>query len=208
MCRIIKGIIIFFSVSMPLFAGWAWENENQVTNNAVEDYITYNNAWCIGTWDGTKLFSAWKQIVEAGHSEVFFSRKTSMENWITPVQISANTSPEHNDGDPSVAVRKDTVHVVWYGDALKYRRSTNAGTDWGSVATLDNDGLACEPSIADYESSVHIAYAKYHGTAWDIFYQKSTDGGGSWTTTQIYESDSTSQFPSISVVVDTGMHPV
>jgi len=105
-----------------------------------------------------------------------------------------------------VASSGDTVNVVW-GDnrdgnyEIYYKRSTDNGLNWGIDKRLTNNVSGSgEPSIAVFQSVVHIIWSDERDGNSEIYYKRSTDGGSSWgTDKRLTNNLSTSLFPSVAV---------
>jgi hypothetical protein len=117
---------------------------------------------------------------------VFYSRSDDGgNNWIPPIQLGGR-----DEGEPSIAVRHDEVHVLWNGDADKrgryYRFSPDSGETWSPVEVLSppgaeggNGGLQRPPAIIlDNSGNVHVLLHEQDA----LFYRTKTESG--WTEKQ------------------------
>jgi hypothetical protein len=75
-----------------------------------------------------------------------------------------------------------------------YRRSPDGGASWGSETrlTFDPPGMPAEswaPSLAVWQSSVHLAYLDKRTGFFQVYYRRSTDGGTSFGSELMVPSD-------------------
>ena len=82
-----------------------------------------------------------------------------------------------------------SVHLVWQDDTpgnqeIYHKRTTDGGTTWGAIKRLTwSSGDCWTPDITQGSgNSMHLVWS-CTASSWDsIFYKKSLDGGGSWST--------------------------
>jgi hypothetical protein len=99
---------------------------------------------------------------------------------------------------PAIAVDSSGhVHVVWSDYAtdnweIIYTKSTNGGATWTASQRLTwTSGYSDKPFImADSSDNLHLVWQDYPPGNPEIYYKKSTNGGGSWTTAQRLTSNS------------------
>ncbi len=106
----------------------------------------------------------------------------------------------------AIAAAGSQLYVVWYDDRdgnneIYYKVKGTLG--WGPDTRLTtNDSLSLYPAVATSSvgggSHVHVAWEDYLNGEAEIFYQRSTNGGMTWTGTRITPDDTfASQYPSI-----------
>ena len=77
-----------------------------------------------------------------GTDEIYYKRSTDAGvNWGTDTRLTNNTA---DSWYPSVAVSGSVVHVVWDDNRdgnseIYYKRSTDAGVNWGADTRLTNN---------------------------------------------------------------------
>ncbi|MFX0098492.1 MAG: PKD domain-containing protein [Candidatus Hodarchaeota archaeon] len=116
---------------------------------------------------------------------------------------------------PSIAVDdSQKVHVVWYDSSgpdpvilYKYRNITSG--IWSVNETVSNEsGFSFNPSIAvDGSGNVHVAWGdssnySSSGDDYDILYKRWNETAGSWTTTEVVSTESTSNSDLPSIAAD------
>ena len=108
-----------------------------------------------------------------------------------------------------IASSGDTVHVVWRENRdgnyeIYYKRSTDGGISWGTDTRISNNVYySSNPSISISGSDVHIVWEDNRDgiTAqnYQIYYNRSSDGGTSWgTDTRLTNDPTTAENPSVS----------
>lgn len=107
---------------------------------------------------------------------------------------------------PAIATdSSDNIHVVWFdetpgNDEIYYKKSTDGGTTWSTRRLTWNSGVSVNPDIAlDSNGDIHVVWQDFSPGNAEIFYQKSTDGGTSWSSKRLTWNSSSSEFPDISV---------
>jgi len=177
--------------------GAAWENDVRLTNNPSISYVP------IVTASGTDVYVVWEDLRD-GNSEIYF--KKALENgiyWGNDVRLTNNSAKSYY---PFVAASGTIVHVAW-GDErngneeIYYKRSTNAGQNWSADTRLTyQTAQSRSPFIAVSGSVVHLAWHDNRDGNWEIYYQRSLDGGVNWSTaTRLTNNNGMSNFPGVSV---------
>ncbi|MCK4266834.1 MAG: exo-alpha-sialidase, partial [Thermoplasmata archaeon] len=100
-------------------------------------------------------------------------------------KLTAN-STDHAPG--AIAVNGSTIHVAWIDEVwpgpnyyMYYCNSTDNGATWNPIQLLVDSGTAYNPSIDTSGNEVHVVWDDWRdGTAKEIYYKNSTDGGINW----------------------------
>ncbi len=143
-----------------------------------------------------------------GNSQIYYKRSTDGGiSWGADTRLTNNN---FNSGISSVAVSGQApalaVHVVWYdlrdGNwEIYYKRSTDAGINWGTDTRLTNNtAVSWAPSVALSGSAVHVVWYDNRDGNEEIYYKRSTDGGISWSAdTRLTNNAADSYYPSVAV---------
>ncbi|MBL8017822.1 MAG: T9SS type A sorting domain-containing protein [Ignavibacteria bacterium] len=147
-----------------------------------------------------------KLIVRISFILIAVSTLQLSAQWQNDVRLSNNPSSSLASRDRGIAVYGNNLHVVWQDQRdgeveVYYTRSTNNGVSWGAEQRLSPVGdYSGAPTIALYQSTIHIVWMDQRLAGLDIFYLRSTDNGTTWQpevqlTTDLMDS----QLPSLSV---------
>jgi len=137
---------------------------------------------------------------------LMFSSNRIVSQWQNDIRLTNDPANSFAGRDRSMAVYGNNIHVVWQdhrdGDAeVYYKRSTNSGASWSSGLRLSPlSNYSGTPSIALYQSTIHVFWADQRNGPLDIYYVRSTDNGTTWQPEVMITTDlMTSQYPSVSV---------
>lgn len=139
---------------------------------------------------------------------IFFTSGSLFAQWGPDVRLTSNDSTSLTSfcNARCVAASRETVHVIWYdkrdgNDEIYYMRSTDNGTTWGPNTRLTNNiATSKSPSIAVTGSTVHVVWIDTRDGDWDVYYKRSTNGGGSWgIDTRHTGAGASAEYPSIAV---------
>ncbi|MGB3478041.1 MAG: exo-alpha-sialidase [bacterium] len=186
--------------------GTTWETDIRLTNMP-----GFSNYPTIAVTD-SNLHIVWHDGRD-GNSEIYYKR--SIDNgttWETDIRLTENGAFSWN---PTVAVSGLDVHVLWYDKRdgnyeVYYKRSTDAGSTWGTDTRLTNDSFVSEwPSVGVSGSNLHVVWDDSRdGVTYQIYYKRSTDAGTTWETdTKITNSSQLADHPSVNVS-DSNIHVV
>jgi hypothetical protein len=139
-----------------------------------------------------------------GNREIYYKRSTDNgENWGSDIRL---TNDPDTAKHPSIAVSGENIHLAWYDNRdgnyeIYYKRSTDNGENWGVDARLTFDSNPSRvPSIAVFDSSIHIAWDDRRDGNYEIYYKRSTDNGENWgLDTRLTNNSNYSIIPSIAV---------
>lgn len=161
---------------------------------------------------GNVVHAVWYNNDGAGNVEIYYKRSTDGgTSWEPDFRL---TDCPANSYTPSIAVAGDNVHVAWHdsrdgNEEIYYIRSTDGGTSWGADTRLSFGAeSSCFAAIAVYGNYIHIAWQDYRHGNWEIYYDRSTDGGTTWGgDTRLTNNGAHSFAPSIAVA-GTNVHVV
>jgi len=104
--------------------------------------------------------------------------------------IWGNETPITNDtvrsGFPSVTVSGSNVHIVWVDQPvgspgeIYYKRSTDGGTNWGTITRLTNNSSCFLPTSALSDSNLYIVWVDLRDGNYEIYFKHSADEGLTW----------------------------
>jgi hypothetical protein len=147
-------------------------------------------------------------------SEIYYRKSTNEgQTW---TGIKRLTWSSGHSFQPKIAIdASDNMHVVLRDDTsgdmqIYYKRSTNGGITWGAQKRLSwtTHLESLDPVIATYSNnSIYVAWIQHLIGDWDIFFKKSTNGGGSWAANRrITWTPGTSISPGMATDSDNKIH--
>ncbi len=195
-----KKIILILLTTLSSQA--QWEPDVRLTNNISNSYTSYNNARCIAA--GGPVLHAVFWDYRDGNYELYYKRSVNGGiTWAADTRLTFNTAASEY---PSITVYGQVVHIVWHefrdGNwEIYYKRSTDAGINWGADTRLTNNTAESRhPSITVSAQTVHLVWHDNRDGNYEIYYKRSTDGGMSWgADTRITINNAGSYSPSVSV---------
>jgi hypothetical protein len=157
-------------------AGLSWGADTRLTNNnGVSECpsITVSGSVVHVVWDDERHGIT--------NPEIYYKRSTDGGiNWGEDIRLTNYTA---NSNYPSIAVSGSLVHVVWEDTRdsnweIYYKRSTDAGVNWGADTRLTNNiSNSRYPSIALSGSIVHVVwYDNRDGGNGEIYYKRNPTG--------------------------------
>lgn len=188
---------IYYKLSTD--GGITWGIDTRLTNNtAVSKFPSI-------AVSGSNVHVVWHENRD-GNYEIYYKRSTDGGlNWGVDTRLTNNTA---NSWFPSVAVSGSIVNVVWQDERhgsnnveIYYKRSTDNGISWGIDTRLTNNTYSSEyPSIVASGSIVHIVWNDFSDGNWEIYYNRSSDGGLNWgANTRLTDNVADSKLPHIAV---------
>ncbi|MCX7785306.1 MAG: T9SS type A sorting domain-containing protein [candidate division WOR-3 bacterium] len=113
---------------------------------------------------------------------------TLRAQWEPDVRLTYNDSVSYTclNNTWCITANGDTVHVVWSDRRdgnleIYYKRSINSGTDWEQDTRLTNNSASSgNASVAVAGSYVHCVWLDDRDGNSEVYYKRSTNGGGSW----------------------------
>jgi hypothetical protein len=157
--------------------GVTWETDRQLTSASVESRFPSLSI------DGQTIHLVWRDRRDTSY-EIYYKRSTDLGvTWGADIRLTNNKS---NSLPPSMAVSGSFVHVVWYDDRdgnteIYYKRSSDGGSTWGPDTRLTDDPFySMQPTIAVFDSVIHVAWHDTRSEVTEIYYKRSSDGGSTW----------------------------
>jgi hypothetical protein len=160
---------------------------------------------------GSNVHVVWYDF-RTGRRTVFYKRSTNGgTNWGADTQLTFGTSESYN---AAVCVSGSAVNVAWQdtrfgAEEIFYMRSSDGGLNWSSENRMtSNSGISWYPSISVAQNNVHLAWQDNTSGNYEIYYDRSTDGGINWDQIlQLTNDTAESLRPSIAVL-DSLVHVV
>ena len=128
---------------------------------------------------GTAVHVVWNDNRDGNH-EIYYKRSTDAgATWGSDTRLTSDAGISQY---PSLSVAGSAVHVVWNDNRdgnweTYYKRSTDAGTTWGSDRRLTTDGSASDnPSVALAGNAVHVVWMDYRDGNYEIYYKRDPTG--------------------------------
>jgi hypothetical protein len=114
----------------------------------------------------------------------------SQAQWQPDIRLTNDPGFSVIPGSRCIASSGDTVHVVWRdnrdagNNEIYYKRSTDGGVSWGQDTRISNNVFySSNPSISLTGKLVHVVWFDMNAEFYKhISYNRSTDGGTSWST--------------------------
>lgn len=197
-------LFAFFSVLLlvpPLHA--QWEPEQRLTFNDSTSSTSYNNSHNIAVI-GDTFHIVWFDFRE-GNPKIFY--KQSRDKGIIWCQEVKLTDGPDSAWYPSIIASGRYVHVAWMTlragkTETFYKNSSDGGISWNKDTRISTKPVTASsyPSIATWDSKVHIVWVDDRDGSYEINYVRSTDLGTTWeTATRLTNKHARSYFPAIAV---------
>jgi len=179
-------------------SGTSWGLDTRLTGQSSNsDYPSISAA-------GNNVNIVWRDGRD-GTWEIYYKNSTDGGlNWNADIRLTNNSNFQLR-ANPSICVNNSDVHVTWYdfrdgNGEIYYKRSTDAGINWGEDTRLTNNSASSiSPSIAVSNSYVHIVFQDDRDGAHKIFYLRSTDDGINWGQDTCLTDEDSSFLPSVAV---------
>ncbi|MFZ4590733.1 MAG: T9SS type A sorting domain-containing protein [Ignavibacteria bacterium] len=158
-------------------AGITWGADIRLTKN---NSLSENPSIAVS---GPVVNVVWRDERD-GNREIYYKHSTNAgTSWGMETRLTNNTA---ESSLPSVALSGSVVYVVWVDrrdvqEQIYFKRSTDAGVNWGADTRLTNNNAGSyNPSVAVSGSAVHIVWFDIRDYNREIYYKRSIDGGASW----------------------------
>jgi hypothetical protein len=139
-----------------------------MSNTSTTSYVSANNAWSTACEEDGDVHIVWYENTGGVNWEVYY-RNLSEAGWSDPERL---TDTGGASSRPSLAVRNDSVHVVWdEGGGIYYGRFD--GSAWSSPieVTADTSG-ASRPSLAlGVGGRLHLVWLDNRDGGKEIYYK-------------------------------------
>ncbi len=202
-----------------------WEDERQ-GNSEIYYKVSTNGGetWNADTRLTTDPANSWNPSIAVSGLDVhvtWYDDRNGSGNWEIYYKHSSDgglswgaetrlTNNSHVSRYPCIAVSGSIVHLVWHDDRdgnyeAYYKRSTDGGLSWGADTRLTNAAdISMYPNVAVSGSVVHLVWFDMRDGNYEIYYNRSTDGGINWEAdTRITNDLALSFYPSVAISGNT-----
>jgi hypothetical protein len=165
-------------------SGGAGEDKEWIFCDLVPSNPTYNN-----------IFITWTSF---GPQPGIKFRKGSNNgtNWSATVNVGDNTSGQ---GSNVCSGTGGEIYVVWAANGIRFDKSTNSGTSFGTdyqLSSVTNTGesypfIACNYSNRPTRGNLYVVWADNRGGNFDVYFQRSTNSGANWLAAPVRINDVT-----------------
>ncbi|MEO0005321.1 MAG: S8 family serine peptidase [candidate division WOR-3 bacterium] len=165
-----------YQVVVRRYNGTSWEPLRALDTN----YTCFPNPDVAA--DGNNVYVVWDEERDSdGISEEIALRKSTDggANWGKHQHI-ANVGENYTYRNPRIAAGNNRVNLVWWGDRDKcwscevyYKRSTNAGLNWGNTYRLCYNGdneMDEMPAIGFFADTVHVVWDQVASGTKSVYY--------------------------------------
>lgn len=174
------------------------QNISSPLTTGIYPTIASNNSGIYVTWHGADNIT--------GNFDIFFAKSTDGGvTWSGPQNI---TNTPEVDYYPKIAVDGMNVYVTWEGligtnnYETYFMMSSDGGATWSPVQNISNTPLdGYIPSITYNNSGIYVVWHEHTSSDYDVFFTKSTDGGLTWSPSQVL-ADTSSTSVTTSITTD------
>ena len=150
---------------------------------------------------GSNVYVVYEAFTSPRTRHIFFIRSTDEgATYSSPLQLDHGTGTSFIASTPKIAASGNNVHVLWRDNRngaldVFYVRSTDAGSTFSASDVRIDGGSAggassFDPVIAAEGTNVYAAWVDDRsGNAFDIYFNRSTNSGGSWRTATVIDDD-------------------
>jgi len=176
-------------------SGTNWEADRLMTNYTSGSYYPSIAA------STSVVHLVWTEYRDS-NPEIIYNRSTDGGlSWGQDIRL---TNDPATSFSPSVTVSGELVLIFWSDGRdgnfeIYYKRSSNGGANWADDTRFTNNtAVSYMPTVAISASLVHVVWQDYINSKWELYYERSTDGGLSWgASTRLTISSGNAALPSI-----------
>ncbi len=145
---------------------------------------------------------------------IFVTFTSVNSQWLPDFRLTNNPFPSdkvYNHGT-AIAAAGNSLYVTWYDrrdgtlGEIYFKRSTDGAQTWSPDLRLTNEPASSVfPSIAVFNSVVHVCWQDHRTGTAKTFYKNSTDNGVTWSADKqiSFGGSSVAEFPSIALSGNT-----
>jgi hypothetical protein len=178
-----NGQTFFYHAIAVPGSGGAGEDKEWIFCDPVQSNPTYNN-----------IFITWTSF---GASQGIKFRKSTdgASTWSSTVNVGDNTSGQ---GSNNCSGTNGYIYVVWQASGVRFDKSTNGGTSFGTDFQLSNvvstNGfpfICCDYSTHGSRGNIYVVWDDTRGGNSDVYVQRSTNAGANWLAAPVRVNDVT-----------------
>jgi hypothetical protein len=134
------------------------------------------------------IFVVWEDA-SPGNIEIYFKKSTNGGTSWTTKRLSWNSGYSKY---PCIAVdSSDNIFLVWHDSSqgnneIFFKKSTDGGSSWMTKRITWNSGISDQASVAAHSSgNIYVVWREHTPGNAEVYFQRSTNGGTSWTTKRL-----------------------
>lgn len=198
-------IIVTFLLIQPINAQ-TWTATKRLTWNSGDSFLP-----AIAVDSNNHIHVAWVDYT-SGNYEIYYKKSTDGGSFWTTKRLTYNSG--YSDR-PIIAVdSNDHIHMVWHDTSsgvtkVYYKKSLDGGASWTTQRLAWAPGWAGYPKISiGSNDHIHVVWHSNTSGNYEIYYKKSTDGGGSWTAKRLTWNPGISTVSAIATNSNNHIHVV
>jgi hypothetical protein len=163
----------------------------------------------VATDSGNNIHIVWSDYL-GSIPEILYKKSTDGGSTWSTERLTWNSG---HSTYPDIAIDSNNrIHVVWRDSTpgnseLFYKKSTDGGVSWTTKRLTWTSGNSEDPAIAtDSSNNIHIFWQDDRNVKEEIFYQKSTDGGSTWTAKRLTWDSGASRDPAVAIDTNDNIH--
>lgn len=153
--------------------GLNWGTDTRLsydTANVYSPFLSVSGLFVFVVWNDNRI----------GNQEIYYRRSSDGgTSWEPEMRLTYDTA---NSYYPSLSISGQIVDVVWYDQRvgnyeIYYKRSNDAGLNWGNDIRLTNDPAnSILPSISVFGQAIHVIWYDYRDGNSEIYYKRNPTG--------------------------------
>jgi hypothetical protein len=192
------------------------KSANNGTSWTASKRFTWNDDWsrdpAIASDSNDNIYVVWEDH-SPGFPQLLLKWSTNGGTSWSSSQLTWN---DDQSRAPDLAVdSSDNIHLIWEdyspgAPEIFYKKSVYGGTAWSATRRFTWANPPCfSPKIAsDKNNRIHVVWSSGYHPNYDIYYKRSTDNGGTWTTKRLIWILGESKSPAVAVAPNNNIYVV